>query len=62
MPIVEKLRGVVKQVCEDRGFMNVIDGQGDEVQHVSGSDFARIAERESQKLAKLYKQMVEVKK
>lgn len=62
MPIVEKLRGVVKQVCEDPGFINVIDGQGDEVRHVSGDDFAKIAERESQKLAKLYKQMIEEKK
>lgn len=62
MPIVEKLRGVVKQVCEDPGFINVIDKQGDEVRHVSGDDFAKIAERESQKLAKLYKQMIEEKK
>lgn len=62
MPIVERLRGVVKQVCEDKGFIDVIDKQGDEVRHVSGDDFAKIAERESQKLVKLYKQMIEEKK
>ena len=62
VPIVEKLRGVVKQVCEDKGFIDVIDKQGDEVRHVSGDDFAKIAEMESQKLVKLYKQMIEEKK
>ena len=62
MPVVEKLRGVVKQVCEDKGFMDVIDKQGDEVRWVSGDEYAKIQERESQKLVKLYKQMMEEKK
>lgn len=61
-PVVEKLRGVVKQVCEDKGFMDVIDKQGDEVRWVSGDEFAKIQEKESQKLVKLYKQMMEEKK
>jgi len=62
MAIVEKLRGVVKQVCEDKGFIDVIDKQGDEVRWVSGDEFAKIADKESQKLVKLYKQMMEEKK
>ena len=62
IPIVEKLRGVVKQVCEEKGFIDVIDKQGDEVRWVSGDEYASIAERESQKLVKLYKQMMEEKK
>ena len=61
-PIVEKLRAVVKQVTEDKSFMNVIESQGDEVHHVSGEEFAKITERESQKVAKLFKQLVEESK
>ena len=61
-PIVEKLRAVVKQVTEDKSFMNVIESQGDEVHHVSGEEFAKITERESQKVAKLFKQLMEESK
>lgn len=62
MPIVEKLRAVVKQVAEDKSFMNVIESQGDEVRHVDGETFAKISERDSQKVAKLFKQLIEEKK
>ena len=58
-PIVERLRAVVKQVTEDKSFINVIESQGDEVHHVSGEEFAKITERESQKVAKLFKQLTE---
>jgi tripartite-type tricarboxylate transporter receptor subunit TctC len=61
-PIVEKLRAVVKQVSEDKSFMNVIESQGDEVHHVSGDEFAKIVERESQKVARLFKHLMEEKK
>jgi tripartite-type tricarboxylate transporter receptor subunit TctC len=60
-PIVEKLRAVVKQVSEDKSFMSVIESQGDEVHHVDGEEFAKITERESQKVAKLFKQLMEEK-
>lgn len=62
MPIVERLRAVVKQVCEDKSFINVIEGQGDEVRHVDGETFAKISEQESQKVARLFKQLIEEKK
>lgn len=60
--LVEKLRAVVKLVAEDKAFMNVIESQGDEVHHVDGEEFAKITERESQKVAKLFKQLMEEKK
>ena len=60
--IVEKLRAVVKQVCEDKSFINVIEGQGDEVRYVDGNTFAKISETEAQKVAKLFKQLIEEKK
>jgi tripartite-type tricarboxylate transporter receptor subunit TctC len=57
-PIVEKLRAVVKKVAEDKAFMSVIESQGDEVHHVSGDEFAKIVERESQKVAQLFKKLM----
>ncbi len=57
-PIVEKLRAVVKQVTEDKSFMNVIESQGDEVRHVDGETFAKISEKYSQQVAKLLKQLL----
>lgn len=61
-PIVERLRAVVKQVSEDPSFRKVIESQGDEVRHVDGETFAKISERYSQKVAALFKQLLEEKK
>ncbi len=61
-PIVERLRAVVKQVSEDKSFVNVIESQGDEVRHVDGETFAKISEKYSQQVAKLLKQSLAEKK
>jgi len=61
-PIVEKLRATVKKVCEDKSFASVIESQGDEVNYVSGDQFAKIQEAASQKVSKLFKQLLEEKK
>jgi tripartite-type tricarboxylate transporter receptor subunit TctC len=61
-PIVEKLRATVKKVCEEKSFSGVIESQGDEVNYVSGDQFAKIQEAASQKVAKLFKQLIEEKK
>ncbi len=61
-PIVEKLRSIVKQVCEDKTFSGVIEKQGDEVDYVPGDKFAKIRVAASQKVAKLFKQLMEEKK
>jgi tripartite-type tricarboxylate transporter receptor subunit TctC len=61
-PIVEKLRAVVKQVCADQAFISVIESQGDEVHWVDGDTFAKILERESKKVATLFKQLNAEKK
>jgi tripartite-type tricarboxylate transporter receptor subunit TctC len=60
-PIVEKLRAVVKQVTEDKSFISVIEGQGDEVHHVGGEEFAKIQADASEKLAKLFKILIQEK-
>jgi tripartite-type tricarboxylate transporter receptor subunit TctC len=61
-PIVEKLRASVKQVCEDKTFSGVIEKQGDEVDYVPGDKFGKIQEAASQKVARLFKQLMEEKK
>jgi len=61
-PIVEKLRATVKKVCEDKSFISVIESQGDEVNYVSGDQFAKIQETATQKVGKLFKQLMEEKK
>ncbi len=58
MPIVEKLRAVVKRVCQDPSFINVIEGQGDEVDFVSGDQFGKITDSASLKVSKLFKQLI----
>jgi tripartite-type tricarboxylate transporter receptor subunit TctC len=60
-PIVEKLRAVVKQVTEDKSFVSVIEGQGDEVHHVGGDEFAKIQADASEKLATLFKILMQEK-
>ncbi len=59
--IVEKLREVFKKVTEDKSFVNIIETQGDEVYYMKSDDVARYWENESEKLAKLYKQLVQEK-
>ncbi len=57
-PIVEKLRKILKQATEDKTFANVIETQGDEVQYVAGDEWEKHLEIESEKLAKIYKQII----
>jgi tripartite-type tricarboxylate transporter receptor subunit TctC len=57
-PIIEKLRKVLKQATEDRTFANVIETQGDEVQYVAGDEWEKRLEIESEKLAKIYQQII----
>lgn len=60
-PIVEKLRAVVKQATEDKSFINVIESQGDEVHHVDGETFGKITDQASEKVSKLFKQLLQEK-
>lgn len=62
MPIVEKLRAVVKQTAEDKSFIKVIESQGDEVHFIDGDSFGKILDSQSQKVAILFKQLIEEKK
>ena len=62
LPIVEKLKEVVKKVASDPTFINMIETQGDEVRYMSGEELAKYWDMESEKFAKLLKQLIEEKK
>ena len=57
-PVGDKLRKVLKQVTEDQSFMKIIENQGDEVHFMTGDDWAKYLEIESEKLGKIYKQII----
>jgi tripartite-type tricarboxylate transporter receptor subunit TctC len=57
-PIVEKLRQVLKSAVENRAFIDMIEGSGDEVQYLNGEQLAKYMDEESAKIAKLYAEMV----
>jgi tripartite-type tricarboxylate transporter receptor subunit TctC len=57
-PIVEKLRQVLKGAVENRAFIDMIEGSGDEVQYLNGEQLAKYMDEESAKIAKLYAEMV----
>ncbi len=57
-PIVDKLRGVMKDVVESKAFIDMIEEPGDEVYFLNGEDLAKYMDGESEKIAKLYAEMV----
>jgi tripartite-type tricarboxylate transporter receptor subunit TctC len=57
-PIVDKLRQVLKGVAENRAFIDMIEGSGDEVQYLNGEELAKYMDQESVKIARLYAEMV----
>jgi len=57
-PIVDKLRQVLKAAVENRAFIDMIEGSGDEVQSLNGEELAKYMDGESAKIAKLYAEMV----
>ena len=57
-PIVDKLRQVLKSAVENRAFIDMIEGSGDEVQYLNGEQLAKYMDEESAKIAKLYAEMV----
>jgi len=57
-PIVDKLRHVLKSAVENRAFIDMIEGSGDEVQSLNGEELAKYMDEESAKIAKLYAEMV----
>jgi tripartite-type tricarboxylate transporter receptor subunit TctC len=61
-PIVEKLREIVKGTAEDEAFRKMIETQGDEVHYMNSEELAKFRDIESEKVSKLFKQLVQEKK
>jgi tripartite-type tricarboxylate transporter receptor subunit TctC len=57
-PIVDKLREVMKKVVEGKAFVDIIEQAGDEVHFLNGEELAKYMDAESEKIAKLYAEMV----
>jgi tripartite-type tricarboxylate transporter receptor subunit TctC len=51
MPIVEKLRVATKKTAEDKGFIDMIEGPGDEVYFLDGDALAKWIAKESKIIA-----------
>ncbi len=62
LPIIAKLREVVKQVAEDESFLKIVENTGDEVRYKNSEELAKFRIMEAEKLARLYKQLIGVKK
>jgi tripartite-type tricarboxylate transporter receptor subunit TctC len=60
--IVEKLQDILEKATQDKGFIKIIEGQGDEVVHLNGDEMSKYLEQESAKFAKLLKILMEEEK
>ena len=54
-PIVQKLRTVVKQICEDPSLKSLMARMNEEIKYMSGEDFEKWLKEESVKIDKLIK-------
>lgn len=62
MPIVEKLREIVKKTAADESFLKMIENQGDEVHYMNHEELEKFRDIESERVSKLFKQLVQEKK
>ena len=51
-PIVDKLREIVTKATEQKAFIDIIEGQGNEVTHLKGEEMVKYMDSESPLLAK----------
>jgi tripartite-type tricarboxylate transporter receptor subunit TctC len=61
-PIMEKIRGIMKKVSEDEGFIKIMQNQGDDVVYMDHIQLAKHREIEIEKAMKLFKQFISEKK
>ena len=61
-PILEKLEAVVKKVTEDKSFVKTLEKPGSDVVFMPADDVNRYMKSESERFAKLFKQLTEEEK
>jgi len=57
-PVVDKLRDTLKNVVENKTFIDLVETPGDEVYYLNGEELAKYMGEESVKISKLYSEMV----
>ena len=63
MPIVEKLREALKKAVEDKAFINLIEGVGEEISYMDSGEVSKFTESDKVMIKKIYsKLMAEEKK
>ena len=58
VPIVDKLKGIVKKVAEDESFIRIIETQGGEVRYMTGDELDKFSETETKRTVELYKELL----
>ncbi len=61
-PIVERLREIVTKATQEKAFIDIIEGQGNEVTHLKGEEMVKYLDYESPMLAKIIKLIKEDEK
>jgi tripartite-type tricarboxylate transporter receptor subunit TctC len=57
-PVVDKLRDALKKVTDNKTFIEMIEGPGDEVQYLGGDGLAKHMVSESAMVAGLYRELI----
>ena len=61
MPVIQKLRDIIKKVVEDKTFIERVEKAGDEVRPMIGDELAKQRENEAAIFAKLFAQLAKEK-
>jgi len=61
-PIIDKLRESVTKATQEKAFIDIIEGQGNEVTHLKGEEMVQYMDQESPLLAKIIKLIMEDEK
>jgi len=61
MPVVQKLKDVVKKVVDDNSFIDMVEKAGDEVRPMIGEELAEFRKSEAAMFAKLFSRLVKEK-
>jgi tripartite-type tricarboxylate transporter receptor subunit TctC len=58
LPVVAKLRDLLKRVTEDKSFGNMLEGLGEEVHHTDGEELSKLVDNDLTLVRKLYARLI----
>ncbi len=62
MPVVEKLREVMRKVTEDKSFIDIIENLGSDVNFVTGEELNKLVKLESEQRTKIMQRLIKEQK